>query len=69
MISELIWAITLIVVLLSAMLLIFLSPFTETVKRYTQMKEKLSSDRKDVEMKKLNILEKNPELFNEISQV
>lgn len=61
MIESLIWAITLIVILLSLFLMIFLSPFSETVKRYAQMREKISNDKKEIELKKLSIIEKNPE--------
>lgn len=61
MIESLIWAITLIVILLSAFLMIFLSPFSETVKRYAQMRERISNDKKEIELKKLSIIEKNPE--------
>lgn len=66
MIESLIWAITLIVILLSLFLMIFLSPFSETVKRYTQMREKISSDKKEIELKKLSIIEKNPEAIKMI---
>lgn len=66
MMINLIWAIALIVILLVFMVLVFLSPFSDTVKRYAQMKEKLSSDKKEIELKKLNIIEKNPQAFNEL---
>lgn len=66
MIINLIWAITLIVILLSLMITVFLSPFSDTVKRYTQMKEKISDDNKEIELKKLSIIEKNPDAIKMI---
>lgn len=66
MILHLIWAIVVVVIILALILTIFLSPFSDTVKRYTEMKEKISRDKKEVELKKLSIIEKNPQVFKDI---
>lgn len=66
MILSLIWAIALVIIVVVIALLTFLSPFSDTIKRYTEMKQKLSEHRKEVELKKLSIIERNPEVFKEL---
>ena len=66
MIVNLIWAIVLVIIVVVVALLIFLSPFSDTIKRYSEMKQKLSEHRKEVELKKLSIIERNPEVFKEL---
>ena len=63
---NLIWAVVVLIVVVMAIVTIFLSPFTDVLKRYADMKEKISSNEKEVQKYKLSIIEKNPQMFKDL---
>lgn len=63
---NLIWAVVVLVVVVTAIVAIFLSPFSTTIKPWAEMKVQLSENKKQVELRKLQVLEKNPDMFKEI---
>ena len=61
---HLIWAIVTIVCFVAAAFLVTVSPMTINLKTWCETKKHVSDNKKEVELRRLDVLEKTPELRN-----
>ena len=56
------WALVILIICVVLIVMIAFQPMTKNVDKWCEMRKSLSKDRKEIELRRLEVLEKTPEL-------
>jgi hypothetical protein len=59
---EIVWAIVVLICVVTLFVLIAIQPVSQNVSTWCEMRKKISNDKKEIELRRLDVVEKCPEL-------
>ena len=59
---EIVWAIVALICVVTFFVLVAIQPVSQNVRTWCEMRQKISNDKKEIELRRLDVIEKCPEL-------